>query len=170
MNTDLIYKGGADISENSLYRYSLWRSWGAGPRCLWMMHNPSTADATTDDRSIRRCVGFAKAWGFDGIEVVNLFAYRATDPKGLLVVSDPVGPENYTYLKTRARADFDYCVCAFGVVHPQLRKHVARALRILKDKKLMCFGATKGGWPRHPLYMRHDTELQRFHYVEAKKK
>lgn len=75
---------GAVISQDQLYRYLLWRRWGTGPVVTWLMCNPSTADATVDDATIRKCTGFAKRWGFDGIHVINLFALRSRDPLALL--------------------------------------------------------------------------------------
>ena len=74
----------AVISQDERHRYSLTRRWGDGPRvCCWIMLNPSTADATTDDPTIRRCIGFTHAWGYDALTVVNLYAWRATDPADL---------------------------------------------------------------------------------------
>ncbi|TMF61888.1 MAG: DUF1643 domain-containing protein, partial [Chloroflexi bacterium] len=68
---------GATFSADRRYRYRLWRRWdGARPVVAFVMLNPSTADARRDDPTIRRCIGFAKSWGFGGVEVVNLFAYR----------------------------------------------------------------------------------------------
>src|SRR5579859_5937119 len=91
-------RAGATFSACRTYRYRLWRSWEPrGSRCVFVGLNPSTADESTDDATIRKCVGFAKRWGFGAIEVVNLFAYagvRSTDPRSLLGVSDPVGPDN----------------------------------------------------------------------------
>ena len=74
----------AVISQDERHRYSLTRRWGDGPRvCCWIMLNPSTADATTDDPTIRRCIGFTHDWGYDALTVVNLYAWRATDPADL---------------------------------------------------------------------------------------
>lgn len=68
----------AEISECGTYRYTLTRKWGEGRKCVFIMLNPSTADATKDDRTIRRCIGFAKREGCGSLTVVNLYAYRAT--------------------------------------------------------------------------------------------
>jgi hypothetical protein len=88
-------ESGAMVSECGAYRYTLWRLWDASrPSAGWLMVNPSTADDMADDATVRRCVGFAKAWGLGGITVRNLFALRATDPRALLAHPDPVGPEN----------------------------------------------------------------------------
>ena len=74
----------AVISQDERHRYSLTRRWGYGPAvCCWIMLNPSTADATTDDPTIRRCLRFTQGWGYDALTVVNLYAWRATDPADL---------------------------------------------------------------------------------------
>lgn len=81
------------------YRYSLRRRWdAAGARVAFVLLNPSTADGRRDDPTIRRCIGFAREWGFGGLEVVNLFACRSTHPGGLRSAQDPVGPENDRFL------------------------------------------------------------------------
>src|SRR4051812_17109287 len=96
---------GALLSDDGLYRYRLWRIWEElAPVMVWVMLNPSTADADVDDPSIRKCVGFAKANGCGGIIVVNLFAWRATDPKELRAVADPVGPENDAHIRWAVKA------------------------------------------------------------------
>ena len=106
-----IMKQGAAIDPTGLYRYSLWREWDANaPRVAFVMLNPSRADANTDDPTLRRCLGFARSWGCGSIEVVNLFAYRASRPDILRVVLDPVGPENDRYLQEAVGASrSNYC-------------------------------------------------------------
>jgi hypothetical protein len=85
---------GALLSECGQYRYRLWRLWDAlAPVMVWVLLNPSTADADTDDPTVRKCVGFARAHRYGGVVLVNLFAWRATDPKQLRIVNDPVGPK-----------------------------------------------------------------------------
>src|SRR5439155_13358696 len=84
---------------NGRYRYSLWRAWSSyHPRIAFVLLNPSTADEERNDPTIRRCIGFARAWQFGSVEVVNLFAYMATDYRELFKVSDPVGEENDRFL------------------------------------------------------------------------
>ncbi|MCL6576102.1 DUF1643 domain-containing protein [Kyrpidia sp.] len=81
------------------YRYSLTREWDASkPRVVFIMLNPSTADDDQDDNSVKRCIGFAKKWGFGSLEVVNLFAYRTPNPEKLSQVEDPVGMENREHI------------------------------------------------------------------------
>src|ERR1019366_767130 len=89
----------ATLSACQSYRYDLTRSWSDRPRVAWVMLNPSTANGTVDDPTIRRCLAFSKAWGFGGLTVVNLFALRSTDPKALLAHVDPCGPSNLQFIK-----------------------------------------------------------------------
>lgn len=143
----------ARLSDDGLYRYELLRRWDHGPVALWIMLNPSTADATMDDPTIRRVAGFCRRWGFGGLHVVNLFAYRTVDPRRLLDVDDPVGPENDTTL-ARVLLTAPLVVAAWGA-HPAAPPRAAavaeRASRLGRD--LSCLGVTKDGAPRHPLYM-----------------
>src|SRR3954471_10304152 len=97
----VLYRG-AHLSSDGVYRYTLSRLWDTdpvSPEMVWVMLNPSTADAAVDDPTIRRCIGFARLWGYAGIRVVNLFALRAADPKALLAHQDPVGPDNDHWLR-----------------------------------------------------------------------
>jgi hypothetical protein len=140
----------AQISPCGYYRYALTRSWDASkPQVLIVGLNPSIADAEIDDPTLKRCITFAKAWGCGGLLLGNLFAYRATNPRVLRQVSDPVGPENDVWLG-RLRAQADLVVAAWGN-HGNLyerAKGVAAALGPLD-----CLGVTKSGAPRHPLYV-----------------
>ena len=105
---------GAELSECGKYRYSLTRIWDeTKPKVMFIMLNPSTADANNDDPTIRRCIGFAKSWGFGGLYVCNLFGFRATNPKELLKVNNPFGDQNIWH--TRKLSDeVDTIVCAWG--------------------------------------------------------
>ncbi|MFD3920195.1 DUF1643 domain-containing protein [Streptomyces sp. NPDC058595] len=88
------------ISDCGRYRYRLTRTWGPGPAAVMVMLNPSTADGTQDDPTVRRCVTFADAWGCGGLIVVNLYAWRATKRAELKLAPDPVGPDNDAHLRT----------------------------------------------------------------------
>ncbi len=157
----LISNGTACISKNEMYRYYLTREWNAdGLRVLFIMLNPSTADASKDDPTILRCIYRAIAEGFGSLEVVNLFAYRATDPNVLATVSDPVGPDNIAALETAVdRAD--RIVCAWGV-HGFRVPSDSPVWGTLRGRQLWCLGRTRDGSPRHPLYVRKSTGLERF--------
>src|ERR1019366_2826583 len=98
--SDLFNRSGAIISDDGLYRYRLWRIWDDGlPIMVWVCQNPSKADASINDPSIVRMMGFARRERFGGIVVMNVFAYRATDERELLTIADPVGPANGEYLQ-----------------------------------------------------------------------
>ena len=147
---------GADLSPCDQYRYRLWRlSDRTRPAVLFIGLNPSTADAEQDDPTVRRCIGFAKEWGFGGIEVANLFAFRATDPGKLLTAADPVGPDNDAWL-ARLRSGSPAAVAAWGA-HPLARTRANALGSSLRP--LASLGVTKDGAPRHPLYVRKDTPL-----------
>lgn len=155
----------ADLSACHEYRFSLTRSWDATPlapgqrpgrRCLFVMLNPSTADAMEDDPTIRRCVGFARSWGFTLLHVVNLFAYRATVPADLYNRADPVGQNNDGWILDAARAA-DQVVCAWGA-HGGYRSRGNEVASLLRGEgiALFCLGETDEGHPRHPLYLKAD--------------
>lgn len=159
---EAMYGRGAVLSECTRYRYRLWRIWDddLAPTAFVML-NPSTADASADDPTIRRCVGFAKRWGAGGIVVVNLFAFRATDPEKLVEAHangvDVVGPEAAHHLDA-VFSVADVVVCAWGahpIAGPARIAHVLG--RIPRSTEVVCLGKTQGGAPRHPLYLRKDS-------------
>lgn len=140
---------GAIISKCGQYRYLLWRVWDESkPYVGWVMLNPSTADATQDDPTIRRCIGFTKAWGYGGIRVANLYAYRAAKPSELWKQDDPYGPDNARYLRM-LREGCPLVVAAWGAnADPGDARRAVRELA-----PLFALGLTKHGQPRHPLYV-----------------
>ncbi|HEX3771858.1 MAG TPA: DUF1643 domain-containing protein [Polyangiaceae bacterium] len=151
--------GGARIE--GAYRYSLWRRVGRSPRrVLFVMLNPSTADANDDDPTIRRCIGFARAWGYGELEVCNLFAYRTPHPRVLLAARDPVGPENDAWL-ARAAGRASRVVAAWGVVGMRSARAEV-VMEILRGARVVCLGQTRGGAPRHPLYVAGGTRARAF--------
>lgn len=145
------------------YRYQLRRQWADGPRAVWIMLNPSTADDQEDDPTIRRVVSFSARWGFGQMEVVNLFALRVSRPLHLAEYEDPVGPLNFMYLR-EAIMHHEMLIAAWGGSGDYARRYVqAQALSSLVNqqrKRLMCLGNTKTGDPRHPLYVKGDTRLE----------
>lgn len=149
----------AIISPCGRYRYRLTR--GAGRLLAFVMLNPSTADADQDDPTIRRCLAFAKREGYDGIDVANVYAWRATDPRALLSAANPFGDNDTHLLDLSLR--HKVIVCAWG--SNAIQAHVDHARRILTGKRgshtarLFCLGTTKNGSPRHPLYVRGDAPL-----------
>jgi hypothetical protein len=133
-----------------VYRYELRRIWGPGPILVWIMLNPSTADAAQDDATIRKCIRFAKKWGYGGIIVLNLYALRATKPEALWSHPDPIGPRNDAYLLS-VPTDL-MVVCAWGT-------DGRRGAEVL-DRLVACgvqphyLSLTAGGEPGHPLYLK----------------
>lgn len=151
----------AVISDCGTYRYFLLR--GEQNQLPFIMLNPSTADDKLDDPTIRRCISFAKSFGYDGIVVLNLYALRATNPKELWTHDDPVGPDNDLWL-TGNSFHHREVVCAWGAnAKPDRVKQVADMLTGL-GVKLKCLGTTKAGAPRHPLYVKGDTPLIDWEY------
>lgn len=154
--------GAAWFSQDRAYRYLLNRKWGdSQQRMTFIMLNPSTADAFTDDPTIRRCISFAKREGCSGLTVLNLFALRATDPHVLASHPDPVGPDNARFLAEHTRGLFTYTVAAWGAGGALNGRgfDVGRQLRMPGVSSLLCLGTTSAGHPRHPLYVRGDAPL-----------
>lgn len=153
---------GAVFDKTGEYRYRLWRHWDQTlPKLCIIMLNPSTADAEHNDPTIARCVNFARDWGFGGVEVVNLFAYRATNPRDLWQAPDPVGPANDRYIK-HAAAHSGACVVAWGNLPPTRVSRARSVLQLLGARKVLCPGTTKLSHPRHPLYLSADVSLEEF--------
>ena len=152
---------GAVFDPSKRYRYGLWRRWAeCGPVVAFVMLNPSTADARCDDPTIRRCGGFARAWGFAAMAVVNLFGLRATDPVRLRRAHDPVGRDNDRHILAAA-ARSDALVLAWGNGGGLGgRDRAVRAL--LTGHQSDCLGLTRAGQPRHPLYLPRATRRRRF--------
>jgi hypothetical protein len=151
----------AILSNDGVHRYNLIREWDAiNPSMLFVMLNPSTADAVEDDPTIRRCMGFARRENCGMIEVVNLFAYRATDPKELKKTDTPlVGADNDEIIQLAAE-ESDIIVCAWGT-NGTLNGRNKEVISLLQSvgKPIMCLGKTKDGHPKHPLYLPADAEL-----------
>ena len=152
-----------------MYRYCLRRVWRDPPSrtVAFVLLNPSTADAVRDDPTIARCVGFAKAWGFDALAAVNLFALRATDPAALRRAADPVGPHNDRYILAAAGAA-DMVVAAWGAHGAYLGRAGRVAERLARTQLLWHLGLTRSGQPRHPLYMAARTVPAPWHRLEAR--
>ena len=149
-------KKGAQFSDCRKYRYALWRTWEENCHVMFIGLNPSTADEKQDDPTIRRCIGFAKDWGFGGIYMLNLFAYRATNPKEILKAENPIGDANDEYLKMyHAKEGLNIaCWGTWGVYKGRGEEVIA----LLGKENLSCLGVTKNGQPKHPLYLKRGIE------------
>ena len=162
MRPEVEIVGGAVLSSDGVYRYRLGRTWDpALPPAVWIMLNPSTADANQDDPTIRRVVRFSTGLRFPdvgGIVVANLYAYRATRPADLWQADDPVGPDNDAHLR-ELLATGGPVVAAWGANARPGRVDQVAGMAGVRGVKLYCLGTTKDGAPRHPLYVRSDTPL-----------
>lgn len=148
--------GDATFDATGRYRYHLWRAWpmlGGQGDVAFIMLNPSTASASENDPTIRRCIRFAQAWGFAKLHVGNLFAFRATDPRALLTAGDPVGPDNdRALLEIASRCGV--VVAAWGIPARTLFRRSSEVLGTIGAvRRWSALGLTKNGCPRHPLYV-----------------
>jgi hypothetical protein len=149
----------AHFSECGNFRYLLTREFGGEPTCLFIMLNPSTADAERDDPTIRRCTSFAKREGFGRLEVVNLYGFRSPSPSVLFASPDPAGPDNDREIEG-ALDRADSVVVAWGNHAEQERVNKVVGLIERSGKASNCFGLTKLGQPKHPLYLKAETSLR----------
>jgi hypothetical protein len=165
---------GADFSPCRRYRYSLWRRWdwqGYAQQVMFIGLNPSTADAERDDPTIRRCKAFAKAWGYCGMYMLNLYAYRATLPKEMVAADDPLGPGNLEAFGYY-RSHVGLIVAAWGTLSPRYRPRVKWQSTIDQvlhaiGQPVYCLGRTADGSPRHPLYLPRGTERELYWHLEG---
>ena len=165
MKTDLSWtRGGAELEGG--YRFKLWRRWNTGATgriVAFVMLNPSRANATDDDNTVRRCIGFAKAWGYDGLDVVNLFAKISTDPRGLKDGDNPTGDPRCLEALLESALGAVRVVVAWGVHgndHNDRVVEVYAAFRRCAISLEAFLGATHGGQPRHPLRLASSHPLQ----------
>jgi hypothetical protein len=150
---------GAKISEDRKYRYLLWRIWDKEkPSIMFVGLTPTTADANNDDPTIRRCIRFAKDWGYGRLYMTNLFAYRATKPTDLKLEAEPIGPDNDYYLKSTA-AKVSKTIFAWGT-HGDYKNRNIDVITMINNG--YCIAITKHGHPKHPLYISSDTKPVKF--------
>jgi len=155
---------GATFSPCRIYRYALWRAWDfQKPTLIVIGLNPSTADERQDDPTIRRCIGFAKRVGCGRYVMLNLFAFRATETKVMKAHLEPIGPDNDAAIAGWAAFGGSRIVAAWGV-HGAWQNRDTQVCRLLKslDVHLECFGTTKDGYPKHPLYLPNAAALVRY--------
>jgi hypothetical protein len=161
--TNLIRK--CEFSTNRAYRYTLWREWGTStledlftlpkpqdstaPYAMFVGLNPSTADETNDDPTIRRCVDFANRWGFTALCMTNLFAFRATDPLVMKAAPDPIGQENDHWLR-RVAHEAGVIIAAWGK-HGAFMSRAEKVLSMLPG--VYYLRLNDDGSPEHPLYI-----------------
>ncbi len=164
----------AILSEDGNYRYRLSREWGTGAgRVSWLMMNPSTADALVDDATIRKCIGFSQIWGFNALDVINLFALRSRDPKALLSKEDIYGPDFDKHYHD-VLMNSSLLILAWGCestlkslgISP--KEHVSAVYHDIHEwypnLPVKCLGQSKTGNPYHPLMLAYDTPLKEVEY------
>ena len=145
-----LIKSDATFSDDRIHRYTLWRIWDTDlPKVLFIGLNPSTATETKNDPTIRRCMGYAKDWGYGGYIMGNIFAYRSTDPTNLRKTNDPIGPKNDYWLQ-KLNEEADLSIAAWGT-HGKFMNRGEQVLDLIPDLK--CLRITKDGFPSHPLYL-----------------
>lgn len=154
---------GADFSPCGRYRYRLWRIWDRSkPLCVFLMLNPSKADAQHNDPTVERCERRAREWGYGGLVVINLFAFRATDPAVMLTYPEPIGPENDAAIRTAAQ-EAGLLVLAWGNegAHRD-RSAEVRKLLFAAGVKAHSLKVNGSGEPAHPLYLSYALRPQPF--------
>jgi hypothetical protein len=160
---------GAELSDDGVYRYWLSRRLSMGERAVAFVGlNPSTADATKDDPTIRKCAGFARRWGFDWLYMVNLHAFRSTDPKALRPLDDltSVGPANQEWLRTMTQKS-ELVIAAWG--QNKLGRYARQlASMVLQMPHCRALKLTQDGNPWHPLYVPYETTLISLPPLDAK--
>ena len=146
-------KKNAILSEDRKYRYVLSRIWDeTKPKVMIIGLNPSTADETEDDPTIGRCISFSKSWGYGGVYMLNLFAFRATQPKDMFNAQNPIGLENNSYIEIYSKK-VEKIVCAWG--NHGTYKNRGNEIREKFDK-LFCLKLNQTGEPAHPLYLKSE--------------
>ncbi|WP_145282871.1 DUF1643 domain-containing protein [Pirellulimonas nuda] len=153
---------GDDISQDRCYRYRLWRRWGNGDQMTFIGLNPSKANETVNDHTIRKCMGFARRHSCEAIQVLNLFALRESSPDLMRMHQHPFGPRNDQHLIKSANKS-KLVVACWGA----RGRHMERDIRVSQlssnhSIKLMCFGLTVGGFPRDPRPLSYTTTLVKY--------
>lgn len=161
---------GAEFSPCRRYRYKLWRVWAElQPNILFIGLNPSTADEATDDRTIARLVKWAFGWGYGGVYVGNLFAFRATKPTDMKRQTNPVGPDNDDALRDMEKRCTTTVLC-WGTHGAYLNRERDVLTKVLAyPTTAMCFAVSKEGHPKHPLYLKGATALMPYEVGRCQK-
>ena len=143
-------KKDAILSEDRKYRYVLSRIWDESkPLVVIIGLNPSTADEKDDDNTIKKCINFSKNWGYGGLYMWNLFAFRATAPSDMFNASSPIGEENSKYIEKYSKLS-DKVICAWGN-NGNFKNRSKEVLLNIENKFYLKLNKT--GEPAHPLYL-----------------
>lgn len=155
----------AEIDLSGIYRYSLTRCWDEKRgKVVFVLLNPSVADKFIDDNTVKKCIGFAKLWGYGSLEIVNLFAFRAMNPQDLKSANEPIGAENNRYILDAVKSAQLVVVgwgnnCSMWGKHHQNSQRSHQVLALLRDHNPHFLAMTKKGHPKHPLYVEYETKL-----------
>lgn len=155
---DMFKKSGAIFSDDRQYRYLLWRYWNDAPKAVFIMLNPSTAGEIENDPTVERCERRARAMGFGGLRVANIFALRSTDPQALYAHADPIGPGNDASIRIAVEG-CGIVICAWGG-HGNLNERGKHVLNLIRETGAIphCLHINKDGTPKHPLYVGYDVQ------------
>lgn len=157
-------KTDANLSNCRKYRYALWRIWDESkPYAMFIGLNPSTADETEDDPTISRCINYSKDWGYGGLCMANLFAFRATAPSDMMASNEPIGSDNDEWIKKLAE-EAGVIVAAWGNDGSYLDRS-KEVRKMIPD--LMCLKINKSGEPAHPLYQPSAAKPMKLTYNNA---
>lgn len=139
----------AHFSPDRIHRYALWRTWDSTKGvAMFVCLNPSTADETKNDPTVSRCIKYAKKWGYGGMIMSNIFAFRATDPDNMKAAADPVGPENDEWL-IKLSKESNILIAAWGN-HGEFMERGKQVLKMFDSLHSLAINGT--GHPKHPLY------------------
>jgi hypothetical protein len=156
----------AELSPCEKYRFHLERRWDiTKPVLCFVMLNPSTADAESDDATIRKCIGFAKRWSYGSISIVNLWSYRSTDPKALYLLGSPAHESDDAFIVAKALAA-DKVICAWGR-HGDYRGRGRQVLALLRAAGIRphAIKVNRDGTPAHPLMLPYESALEPFGWI-----
>ena len=157
----------AKFSPCRAYRYTLWRIWDKSkPYAMFIGLNPSTADEVNDDPTVRRCINYSRDWGYGGLCMTNIFAYRATDPKNMISFPSPIGPRNNFWLKKSSKKA-GIIVAAWGT-KGEYKNRGSEVIELIDN--LQCLRITKDGHPQHPLYLSKNIKPIKFERIDNEKK
>jgi hypothetical protein len=151
----------AIFSNDRIYRYALYRFWDeAKGYVAFICLNPSTADETKNDPTVTRCINYAYSWGYGGMVMLNLFAFRATDPNIMMAAKDPIGSHNDAYIR-RGSKNAKLTIIAWGVYGAHLGRS-KEVLPLLIDPHYLSLNLNRQ--PGHPLYLRKDLKPKKYIY------
>lgn len=152
MNNECVFSPGVGLART--HRYVLRCSWEPllPPKfCMFIGLNPSTADETQLDNTLRRIKGYCMAWGYNGFIMTNAFAFRDKDPDVMKMAADPIGPENDKWI-LQCADECDLIIACWGV-HATFMDREKALIELLKGRRLCALHVTADGHPGHPLYL-----------------